>query len=411
MKPANPEASSRVADSMATKAAPAKARTTTKAGPGDFTVADNRLRLLETGASRRAALLDLIDGAEKSLRLLYYIYSADDVGRAVRDGLERARHRGVSVRLIVDGFGSSAPADFFGQLEKDGADICRFLPRFGRRYLLRNHQKLAIADEARVLIGGFNIEDSYFDDGPGGWRDLGLWLEGPAAKRLVSYFDALARWTHRDTARLRDLRRALSRWSEPKGGPVRWLFGGPTRRLSPWAKTVRADMRAARCLDMIAAYFAPNPMMLRRIEAVVRRGGEARIMTAAKSDQNSTIAAARHTYQRLLERKVRIFEYEPTKLHTKLFVIDDVVHIGSANFDIRSLYLNLELMLRIEDKAFADHMRAYFARECEDAHEVTLAEHSKAGWLDRLRWSLAYFLVAVVDGNVTRRLNFGVEKR
>jgi len=109
-------------------------------------------------------------------------------------------------------------------------------------------------------------------------------------------------------------------------------------------------------------------------------------------------------------RAVRIFEYQPARLHTKLFVIDDIVHIGSANFDIRSLYLNLELMLQIKDKAFADHMRAYVDRECGDAREVTLEEHEKASWLDRLRWSVAYFLVAVVDGSVTRRLNFGVEQ-
>ena len=396
---------------MATMTAPAKSGGAKQAAAGPFTVAGNALHVLETGAARRQALLELIDGAQDSLRLLYYIYAPDGIGIAVRDALDRARRRGVTVRLIIDGFGSSAPPQFFAGLEKDGADICRFLPRFGRRYLLRNHQKLAIADERRVLIGGFNIEDSYFDDGPDGWRDLGLLLDGPAAKRLVRYFDALARWTHRDTARLRDLRGALSRWSEPKGGPVRWLFGGPTRRLSPWAKTVRKEMRAANRLDMVAAYFAPNPMMLRRIEMIVRRGGEARVLTAAKSDQNATIAAARHTYQRLLERGVRVFEYQPTRLHTKLFVIDDIVHIGSANFDIRSLYLNLELMLRIEDRDFADHMRAYVAREYADAKEIRLADHARAGWFDRLRWSLAYFLVAVVDGNVTRRLNFGVERR
>jgi len=414
MKPANPRPPSRVAQPMAIKTKPSTATSTRQSGktaPDTFTVDGNRLRLLETGAERCEALLGLIDGATSSLRLLYYIYAPDTVGRAVREALDRAIARGVTVSLIIDGFGSSVPADFFAGLEENGADICHFLPRFGRRYLLRNHQKLVIADETQVLIGGFNIQDSYFDDGPDGWRDLGLCVEGPAAKRLVGYFDALAKWTHQETARLRDLRRALSRWSEPKGGPVRWLLGGPTRRLSPWAKTVRAEMRTARRLDMIAAYFAPNPMMLRRIEIIAkRRGSEARIMTAARSDQNSTIAAARHTYQRLLDHGVRIFEYQPAKLHTKLFVIDDIVHIGSANFDIRSLYLNLELMLQIKDQAFADHMRTYIERECADAREITLAQHEKAGWLDRLRWSAAYFLVAVVDGSVTRRLNFGVEQ-
>ena len=87
--------------------------------------------------------------------------------------------------------------------------------------------------------------------------------------------------------------------------------------------------------------------------AASARRGRARLITAAKSDNNATIAAARFTYRRLLSRGVEIYEYRATKLHTKLVVLDDVVHIGSSNLDIRSLYLNMELMLRVDDATFA----------------------------------------------------------
>nr|WP_294394163.1 phosphatidylserine/phosphatidylglycerophosphate/cardiolipin synthase family protein [uncultured Sphingomonas sp.] len=372
-------------------------------------VAGNRLTPLTGGSARLAALIALIDGARHSLRLLYYIYSDDRVGHQVCEALERALDRGVTVSMIVDGFGSNAPSSFFAPLRDKGADVCRFLPRFGRHYLLRNHQKLILADEGAAIIGGFNIEDGYFDD-KGGWRDLGIRIEGEAAGRLAGYFDALIRWTHQDPPRMRRLRGTLSHWSNPEG-QISWLLGGPTRRLSPWAKRLRRDLLAATRLDMIAAYFAPTPAMLRGIERVARHGGTARVVTAAKSDNTATIAAARHTYHRLLKRGVRIFEYQPRRLHTKLFVIDDVVHIGSANFDVRSLFLNLEIMLRIEDKGFADHMRAYVAGEIADSRQITAASHEKAGWVTRLRWAMAYYLVAVVDGNVTRRLNFGLDGR
>jgi len=374
-----------------------------------FTVDGNRLTLLIEGSVRLKALIDLIDGAQHSLRLLYYIYTPDETGRMVRDAMERALDRKVKVSLIVDGFGSSAPPDFFAPLEAKGADVCHFLPRFGRRYLLRNHQKLALADEASAIVGGFNVEDDYFDDRKG-WRDLGIRIEGPAAKRLVGYFDALARWTHKPKARLRDLRHALSRWSNPKGGKACWLLGGPTRRLSPWARTLRLDVRNAHRLDIIAAYFAPTPRMMRAIESVPKHGGEARVITPSKTDHAAAIAAARHTYHRLLSRGVEVFEYQPQKLHTKLFVIDDIVHIGSANFDVRSLFLNLEIMLRIEDQAFADHMRAYFEGEMADSRQIRTAIHERAGWLTRLRWALAYYIMVFVDASVTRRLSFGVDQ-
>src|SRR5699024_1247169 len=123
---------------------------------------------------------------------------------------------------------------FFDPLHTAGVDVCRFVPRWGRRYLLRNHQKLALADEERVLIGGFNIEASYFGTAEqDAWRDLGLLVEGPAAARLVGYFDALSRWTKQPRASMRTLARTLNAWSEPEGA-TRWLLGGPMRRLSPW---------------------------------------------------------------------------------------------------------------------------------------------------------------------------------
>jgi len=374
-----------------------------------FVVDGNRLTLLIEGHERRTALIGLIDEAQHSLRLLYYIYTDDDTGRLVRAAMERALDRGVKVSLIVDGFGSSAKPGFFTPLEEKGADICHFLPRFGRRYLLRNHQKLALADENVAIVGGFNVEDGYFDDDKG-WRDLGIRVEGPAAKRLAGYYDALARWTRQPRARLRYLRRALSRWSNPRGGRCCWLLGGPTRRLNPWARKLRLDMRGALRLDIIAAYFAPTPRMMRAIESVPRRHGEARVIAPAKTDHEVAIAAARHTYHRLLGRGVKVFEYQRLKLHTKLFVIDDVVHIGSANFDVRSLFLNLEIMLRIEDKAFADQMRRYVDGEVADSRRIRPVIHERAGFITRLRWALAYYLMAVVDASVTRRLSFGVDK-
>ncbi|QJU56777.1 phosphatidylserine/phosphatidylglycerophosphate/cardiolipin synthase family protein [Sphingomonas sp. AP4-R1] len=375
-----------------------------------FEVEGNRLTPLIAGSVRLEALIALIDGARHSLRLLYYIYCDDESGRRVRAAMDAALLRGVDVRLIVDGFGSSVPAHFFDELTRDGADVCRFLPRFGRRYLLRNHQKLALADEERVIIGGFNIQDDYFEDRTG-WRDLGLLVEGPAAKRLVGYFDALAEWTHQPKARMRDLRAALGKWSEHKKRHVRWLLGGPTRKLSPWARTVKQEIQRARRLDIISAYFAPHPLMMRRIERVAERGGVSRVITPSKADHRVAIAAARHLFRRMLKRGVRVFEYQPQKLHTKLYVIDDVVHIGSANFDMRSLFLNLELMLRIEDPAFAAHMRHYFEGEMADSRAITPDLLGKASLLDRLRWSIGYFVMAVLDVSVTRRLNFGGEKQ
>ena len=104
---------------------------------------------------------------------------------------------------------------------------------------------------------------------------------------------------------------------------MRWLIGGPTRKLSPWARMLRTDIARGHCIDMIAGYFLPSPLILRRIKRAGRAARQVRVVTASRSDNRATIAAARFSYAGLLRRGVRIFEYQPTKLHTKLYVVDE----------------------------------------------------------------------------------------
>ncbi len=144
---------------------------------------------------------------------------------------------------------------------------------------------------------------------------------------------------------------------------------------------------------------------------MVGRGGVVRVVTAAKSDNTATIAAARFTYGRLLKRRVKIYEYQPSKLHTKLYITDDIVHLGSSNFDFRSLYLNLEMMLRVDDPGFAAAMHSYVDGEVADSLEITPAFHrSRATLWRKAKWAAAHFLVTTMDYTVTRRVNFGLER-
>ena len=373
----------------------------------------NRLTLLPDGPERLDALVALIDGAKSTLRLLYYIYMPDGTGERIKQAVLAAIDRGVDVSLLIDGFGSSAtPEDYFSELPGRGAKFCRFNPTYGRRYLLRNHQKLALADAesdaAKVIVGGFNIADDYFGTITNcGWRDVGLIVEGPAAARLAPYFDKLIAWAMSKNARMRPLRHLIFEYSETRG-KLQWQLGGPTAKLSPWGVSTCRDLVQSRDVEMIAAYFAPTWGMLRRIARVGKRG-RARVVTAARSDNTATIAAARFTYRRLLARGVQVYEYAATKLHTKLVVMDDIVHIGSSNLDIRSLYLNMELMLRVDDAEFAQLMRSYFEGELGQCIEVTPeVQKKRATLLNRLRWAFSFFLVTSFDYGVTRRLNFGL---
>jgi cardiolipin synthase len=369
-------------------------------------IAGNRLELIDSGVERFTMLLELIMGAETSIKMLMSMFNPDKDGDAVRSALTDAARRGVQVKLLIDGFGSAATPDFFTELGEAGGDHCVFNPSWGRRYLLRNHQKLIVVDDKTVLIGGANIDATYLEDrGSKRWRDLWLRIDGPEAALPSRYFDGLFRWSKRSKSKLRSLRRMLAEYNEWRG-PLQWKFSGPLSMRNSWWRSIGRDMKNARRLDMIFAYFAPPGAMLRRIGRVGRRG-RARVINAAKSDNSATIAAARHSYSRLIRRHVEIYEYQPAKLHTKLAIVDDVVHIGSSNFDYRSFYINLEVMLRIHDSGFAQAMRGYFERELKDCKWITHEVHARRASLwRRIKWAISHFLVNIADYGVTRRLNF-----
>ena len=369
-------------------------------------IAGNRIELIESGVERFNLLLELIGGAETSIKMLMYMFNPDKDGDVVRNALTEAARRGVEVKLLIDGFGSAATPEFFAELAKAGGNHCVFNPSWGRRYLLRNHQKLIVVDDRTVLIGGANIDATYLEDrGAKHWRDLWLRLDGPEVALPSRYFDALFRWSKRPNSKLRSLRRMLSEYNEWRG-PLQWKFSGPLSMRNSWWRSIGRDMKNARRLDMVFAYFAPPGAMLRRMGRVGRRG-RARVINAAKSDNGATIAAARHSYSRLIRRHVEIYEYQPAKLHTKLAIVDDVVHIGSSNFDYRSFYINLEVMLRISDPGFAEAMRGWFERELKDCKWITHEVHARRATLwRRIKWAASHFLVNVMDYTVTRRLNF-----
>src|SRR3954451_1168140 len=373
-------------------------------------IAGNRLQLIETGQQRFAMLLELIGGARSSVEMLMYMFNPDRDGDAVRDALSDAARRGVKVRLLIDGFGSAATPEFFTDLKSAGGDYCVFHPSWGRRYLLRNHQKLIVIDDETVLVGGANIDATYLDDRSAKhWRDLWLRLDGPEAALPAKYFDSLFRWSKRKGSKLRSLKRMVAEYNEWRG-PLQWKFSGPMSMRNSWWRSIGRDIKRAKRLDMVFAYFAPPGAMIRRIGRVGRRG-RARIINAAKSDNIATVAAARHSYSRLIRRHVDLYEYQPAKLHTKLAIVDDVVHVGSSNFDYRSFYINLEVMLRIKDAGFAEQMRGYFERELKDCKWITHEVHKRRATLwRRLKWALSHFLVNIMDYTVTRRLNFHLER-
>lgn len=348
------------------------------------------------GADRLTALIELIDQARQSLQVCYYLFDDDASGTAVRDALIAAAQRGVAVELIVDDFGNDAGRSFFKPLVEEGGWFAVFSPQLGRRYFVRNHQKLVIADGLRVMTGGANVSDHYFNPPEkNGWCDLSVVIEGPVVGKFTEWFGLLRGWVEDETEgcprNLRALRDIVKDWDGGEG-PVQLLVGGPLVRRGHWVWQLRKDMERARRFDSVSAYFSP-PRTLRRQIAQVARRGKVRMIMAGKSDIDAAIDMARLLYKHLLSAGVRIFEFQPCKLHMKLLVADNASYVGSANLDKRSFRINVELMVRIEDAALAAKLREMIDH-LQDASEPVTREWyaQQASFLARMRWRMAYWM-------------------
>ena len=367
---------------------------------------------LRAGDEIFPAMLTAIDVASQSVCLEIYIFEECPLGRDFREALVRACRRGVRVRVLVDAVGSILLSNHFWEpLRKAGGEVRWFNPIALKRMTIRNHRKLLVCDERTAFVGGFNVSPEYEGDGVNdGWWDVGLKIEGPLAARLASSFEDMftrADFRHRHFTRWRE----FSAKQAVVLPPEQILFSGPGRGQSPFKRALRQDLRDAKSVQLMVAYFLPSWRLRHDLMRIVHRGGRAQLILAGQSDVQLSKLAAQSLYRRLLRAGVEIYEYQPQILHAKLFIVDDVVYTGSSNLDTRSLQINYELMIRFAGGEIAGQAREIFADTLPHCRRIT-----REGWRQtrtfwqgmKQRW--AYFLLDRIDPYVARQQWRGLPK-
>jgi cardiolipin synthase len=279
-----------------------------------------------------------------------------------------------------------------------------FNPLSLNRLGFRNHRKLLVCDESVAFIGGFNIAPEYEGDGVhSGWRDLGLKIEGPLVRQLSQSFEemfARAGFRHKRFARLlkSPARKIVSVPHE------QLLLSGPGRGLSPIKRALKRDLARASSVQIMVAYFLPTWQFRRQLARVVQRGGKVQLILPGKSDVAVSRLAAQSLYPRLLKSGIQIHEYQPQILHAKLFIIDQVVYVGSANLDPRSININYELVIRFANRTVAQEAQAVFQDCFKHSRQITLDEWTRQHSLwRRFKQHWAYFLLVRMDTYVAQR--------
>ncbi len=373
-------------------------------------VPGNRLTLLENGAEYFPALIAAIDAAHSEIHLETYIYAADDAGRAVADALIRAVRRGVTARVVLDGFGSRGlPAAFIAGLRAAGVDLLVFRPelarlRMRRQRLRRMHRKLAVVDARVAFVGGINIIDDLNGHGLKAPRqDYAVRVEGP----LVAEIHAAARrlWRLLIWSRF-GLNRADDAWLKPAVTAIgaqdaEFLTRDSVRgRRAIETAYLRAIARARREILLANAYFLPGRRFRRALIDAARRGRRVVLMTQGHTDHPLYQAATRALYRHFLENGIEIHEYQRSELHAKVAVIDGHwATVGSSNIDPFSLLLAREANIMVHDPVFAGQLRASLeVATRRGAHRIHRLVWRRIPWYKRLASWLAYGLVRGLMG-------------
>lgn len=356
----------------------------------------NRAELLVEGEQFIPHMLQAITEARQLLLLEFYMVSSGNVADLFIEALVKAAGRGVKTCWLIDDFGGR---QFHQQdrerLERAGIEVRIYNPlRLAKltRNLARDHRKLMIVDQKLGYIGGTGISDEYLREKPAegalAWHDIMLEVEGAVVSDMVCLF--ARQWClcggaipfnvmPPDYTRVGD---AMSRVTEAQGVRLQQIKHSFVQHIN----------HATERVWLATAYFLPVFSVRRSLRQAAQRGVDVRLIVSSRNTDHPWVYhASKRYYRRLLKAGVKIYEYQPTFMHTKLGLCDQWVSAGSCNLDHWNLRWNLEANLEVVEPTLAAAVETLLRSDMEESEEVVYAQWRSRPWYQKLReagWSL-----------------------
>ncbi len=295
------------------------------------------------------ALVELLEHARRRIDIAIFILADDEVGRQILNHLQQRAKDGISVRLLLDGVGSfPLPKSRLRPLSDAGIEIAWFIPVIHRplrgKTNLRNHRKIVIVDDERVWTGGRNMAREYLGpDCPDAcWTDLSFTQRGPSVASYRAIFEA--DWCFANGRPAPDAI-ILGDTTEATEGRVQVIPSGPDIADDPiYAALLTASYEARQRIVAVTPYYIPDRGIQEALRLAALRGIEIDLILPARSNHRLADIARNRYLRELAMAGARIWLL-PTMAHAKAVIIDERLALtGSANLDIRSLFLNCEVV-------------------------------------------------------------------
>jgi cardiolipin synthase len=357
----------------------------------------NSASVLQNGALFPAMAAD-IEAARYTVHLETFVWTAGEVERRFVELLCARARQGIKVRLLIDALGGSrATSARLQQLRDAGVELARYCrPAWWnlRRFNHRTHRKLLIIDGAIAYTFGHGIADQWLGDGEDEqhWRDTGVRLEGPVACALQSVF--MENWI--EETKCLPAGDGCYPCLEHKGDVQAHVVSSASEEVgSAVALLYTVAIASARNEVIIQnPYFAPDDGFCELLAQMVKRGVTVQLMVPGKKTDSPFVRlAGSYLYRRLLEAGVRVYEFQPTLSHQKIVIVDGAwSHVGSTNFDARSLALNEEVGVGMLDRQVATQLKQAFDADLKRSFELQLERWRRRPLLARGSSWLAYQL-------------------
>ena len=371
-------------------------------------VGGHTLTLLRNGEEYFPRLVAAIDAAKHSIYLETYIYAADTTGHLFSTALQNAAKRGVTTRLLLDGFGSSElPQRWIDEMLAAGVEVLWFRKEVGRfslrRYHLRRlHRKLALIDERIAFVGGINIIDDLSQGLNAPRLDYAVEVEGEVVRDIhvsMQRLWLLIAWTNFHRLGERDKIRHLQRASEQQ--QLVFLTRDSLRHRRDIERAYLKAIADARHEIIIAnAYFLPGRQFRRALLDAAHRGVRVVLFLQGKVEYRLQHYATLALYDELLRAGIEIYAYQASYMHAKVAVVDgEWATVGSSNIDPFSLWLAREANLVVIDSAFAARLRDDLLAEMQrGSHRVVLSVWRNLNIFGWLVMRVSYIFARLLTG-------------
>lgn len=370
--------------------------------------------VLLNGREFYPALLADIRAARRTINVSVYIWEPGQPSDSIVPALIERAQKGVQVRVLLDGFGCRhLPEETRQSMRAAGIQVAEFRPaRFGQltRFYKRNHRRALIVDGAVAFTGGMAVAPQWLGDADSRdhWRDTMFRFTGPPATMVQSAFADV--WAY-STGELLAGNFFFPDFPSPLPGDAdsiasaasdpflhTGLTSAPSKEDHPLGLLLLLTVSSARQRILVTTpYFLPDRTMRRALIERARAGVEVQLLLPGPAiDHGALRLAAQYRYQELLAAGVRIWEYQPTFMHSKSIVVDGVWSlVGSPNLNVRSRDMDHENAVCVSNHAFADRLEQVFAQDLQRSREVPYAEWSKRSLWHRLKERISYAMSQV----------------